>query len=433
MLRIFSVIPLLALILILGCQTPYSGTLGPEKFDGWVSEKGWVSDNTQLVCIANGFDEVCLLAVHGTDGLDGKDGADGLDGSDGKDGQIVQLVRIVEKLVDRFIYVDRVETEYVDRVETVYVDRVETKIEYVDRVVTKIEYVDRVEYKIEYVDRIEYIDRDVIVKEVETQIQIEYVDRPIDIPALVALVRAALPEGTTREDVTDEELVEIVEDVIDDPKPAPAPPPIIENGQEQKQKSDPIICETCGTPIDDMPDPPSVVVDNTPNPQLPVVSDPPVVVDTTPPVINTPNPPMIVETTPDPQDPKPPTVEPVQEPDPTNYEIEVIDAGGGKWCINAPNTVCGEWRSALDYNNKVDALFAKTCCGGQIIVPGISIKYHWDPANDISEEWEGVRELSWGGNYTLCIYYDEFNQAHLDMAVSRMQSALDSFVDEFCN
>ena len=77
-------------------------------------------------------------------------------------------------------------------------------------------------------------------------------------------------------------------------------------------------------------------------------------------------------------------------------------------------------------------MFAKTCCGGSIIAAGISIKYHWDAANNISEEWEGVRELSWGGGNTLCLYYDTFNQAHLDMAVSRMQAALNSFIDELC-
>ena len=52
----------------------------------------------------------------------------------------------------------------------------------------------------------------------------------------------------------------------------------------------------------------------------------------------------------------------------------------GKWCINAPKLICGELHSALRYKNKVNALFAKTCCGGSIIVPGISIKYHYDPS-----------------------------------------------------
>ena len=67
-----------------GCDTPYSGTLGPDDFDGWITEQG-----DDFVCLENGFDSVCIKTMPGTPGKDGKDGISivGPQGLPGKDGQ----------------------------------------------------------------------------------------------------------------------------------------------------------------------------------------------------------------------------------------------------------------------------------------------------------------------------------------------------------
>ena len=356
--KYLAILTMIFAFLLQGCtDTPYTGPiLTVDHVDRYLDAKGG-----DTVCLQDGFDSVCLKVIPGPQGEHGErgeKGARGEPGIDGTDGQIIQLIRIVDRIVEHVV----IEKE------------------------------------------IEYVDREVIVTHIETRIQTEYVNRPLDINTLVGLVLDALPEGTTREDVSHEELISIVEDVIAE-ESEPGPPLQIGGPGVVQQPNDPIVCETCGTPAEEILNPqPSIP---TADPPLPVVDE-------------------IVPETP------PPIIQPAQEPDTPNYEIEVTDAGNGKWCINAPNSLCGERRSALSYNHRVNKLFAKTCCGGSIIAAGISIKYHWDAANNISEEWEGVRELSWGGGNTLCLYYDTFNQAHLDMAVSRMQAALNSFIDELC-
>ena len=67
-----------------GCDTPYSGTLGPDDFNGWITEQG-----DDFVCLENGFDSVCIKTMPGTPGKDGKDGISivGPQGLPGKDGQ----------------------------------------------------------------------------------------------------------------------------------------------------------------------------------------------------------------------------------------------------------------------------------------------------------------------------------------------------------
>lgn len=72
----------LCLILAIGCETPYTGDLGPEGFNGWIESEG-----NGFTCLWNGFDRLCIKTIPGRDGKDGKDGQDGKDGKDGKDGQ----------------------------------------------------------------------------------------------------------------------------------------------------------------------------------------------------------------------------------------------------------------------------------------------------------------------------------------------------------
>ena len=65
-----------------GAIRPYSGTLGPDDFDGWITEQG-----QDFVCLENGFDALCIKAIPGPRGERGKDGRDGRDGVDGMDGK----------------------------------------------------------------------------------------------------------------------------------------------------------------------------------------------------------------------------------------------------------------------------------------------------------------------------------------------------------
>ncbi len=113
-LRIFCV--LFAISIFASCQTPYTGTLGPNNFNGWITEEG-----DDFVCLANGFDTLCIKAIagetgktgqdgkdgnDGVDGKDGKDGNDGVDGKDGKDGNDgvgVNLDDVVAEVIDHLV------------------------------------------------------------------------------------------------------------------------------------------------------------------------------------------------------------------------------------------------------------------------------------------------------------------------------------------
>ena len=60
----------LVLLGLSGCETPY-GTLGVGVIDDYIA----ASDD--LVCLSDGFDEICIKTVPGSDGRDGRDGRDG--------------------------------------------------------------------------------------------------------------------------------------------------------------------------------------------------------------------------------------------------------------------------------------------------------------------------------------------------------------------
>jgi hypothetical protein len=68
---------LLIAIIFVACQTPYSGTLGPKDFNGWIE-----SETDEMVCLWNGFDQLCYITI----------------------------TEIVEQVVERIV----VQTEYVE-------------------------------------------------------------------------------------------------------------------------------------------------------------------------------------------------------------------------------------------------------------------------------------------------------------------------------
>ena len=81
-----------------GCETPYTGFLGPEDIDSYVKNTG-----EDTVCLADGFDTVCIRTIPGPPGQNGKDGKNGVSivgprgkrglrgkaGTPGKDGAIL--------------------------------------------------------------------------------------------------------------------------------------------------------------------------------------------------------------------------------------------------------------------------------------------------------------------------------------------------------
>lgn len=181
---IFAVCVVLA-IAHYGCDTPYSGPLGPEDFNGWIE-----SEENGFICLWNGFDRLCIQTIEGPagkdgrDGRDGKDGKDGKDGRDGKDGQTLIAVRevpvevIVETIIETVV-VEEIVTEVpvetvVERVVTEYVDR-EVPIEvFVERTVEIIKEVIReVEVPVEVVREVEV--PVTVIKEVPVETVVEVI------------------------------------------------------------------------------------------------------------------------------------------------------------------------------------------------------------------------------------------------------------------
>ena len=71
-------------VIFIGCDTPYTGFLGPGDINKYVEDTG-----AETVCLADGFDSICIRTIPGKDGLNGKDGVSivGPQGLPGKDGQ----------------------------------------------------------------------------------------------------------------------------------------------------------------------------------------------------------------------------------------------------------------------------------------------------------------------------------------------------------
>ena len=71
-------------VIFMGCDTPYTGFLGPGDIDGYLEGTG-----DETVCLADGFDSVCIKTIPGKNGKDGKDGISivGPQGPAGEDGK----------------------------------------------------------------------------------------------------------------------------------------------------------------------------------------------------------------------------------------------------------------------------------------------------------------------------------------------------------
>ena len=107
---------LLLMLFMLGCQTPYSGHLGPEDFNGWIE-----SEENGFVCLWNGFDRICIQSIPGKDGKDGTDGVTLIAIHEMPVEIIIEKIIetvVVEKVIKEVpvkIVIEKVVTEFVDR------------------------------------------------------------------------------------------------------------------------------------------------------------------------------------------------------------------------------------------------------------------------------------------------------------------------------
>ena len=126
-------------VIFIGCDTPYTGFLGAGDIDGYLESAG-----AETVCLADGFDSICIQTIPGKDGLNGRDGKDGESiigprgergpqGDPGRNGSVVYLelekivteietveVPVIEKEIF-VLHVSRTETTYITPIGAVYV------------------------------------------------------------------------------------------------------------------------------------------------------------------------------------------------------------------------------------------------------------------------------------------------------------------------
>ena len=124
------------MVICVGCDTPYTGFLKAGDIDGYVKNAG-----KEIVCLADGFDSICIKTIPGPPGKDGKDGASiigprgepGLQGEPGRDGAVVYLelekivteietveVPVIEKEIF-VLHVSRTEMTYHTPIGSVYI------------------------------------------------------------------------------------------------------------------------------------------------------------------------------------------------------------------------------------------------------------------------------------------------------------------------
>ena len=126
-------------VIFIGCDTPYTGFLGAGDIDGYLESAG-----NETVCLADGFDSICIRTIPGLPGKDGKDGKHGESiigprgepgpqGEPGRDGAVVYLelekivteietveVPVIEKEIF-VLHVSRTETTYITPIGAVFV------------------------------------------------------------------------------------------------------------------------------------------------------------------------------------------------------------------------------------------------------------------------------------------------------------------------
>ena len=122
----------------IGCDTPYTGFLGAGDIDGYLESTG-----NETVCLADGFDSICIRTIPGLPGKHGKDGRDGKDGESiigprgergpqgepGRNGAVVYLE--LEKIVTE---IETVEVPVIEKeIFVLHVSRTETTYHHADR------------------------------------------------------------------------------------------------------------------------------------------------------------------------------------------------------------------------------------------------------------------------------------------------------------
>ena len=130
------------MVIFVSCDTPYTGFLKAGDIDKYVERTG-----KETVCLADGFDSICIRTIPGLPGKHGKDGRDGKDGESiigprgergpqgdpGRNGAVVYLelekivteietveVPVIEKEIF-VLHVSRTETTYITPIGAVYV------------------------------------------------------------------------------------------------------------------------------------------------------------------------------------------------------------------------------------------------------------------------------------------------------------------------
>ena len=194
----------ISIILAIGCETPYTGHLGPEGFNGWIE-----SEENGFVCLWNGFDRICIQTIEGPAGKDGRDG------KDGKDGQTFIAIRevpvevIVEKIIETVVVEEVIKVVPVE----IVVERIVT--EYVDREVPIEIFIERT------VEIIKEVIKEVpveIIKEVTKEVPVEVVrevpvEKIVEVEVIKEVPVEKIVEVPVIKEVPVEKIVEVVKTV----------------------------------------------------------------------------------------------------------------------------------------------------------------------------------------------------------------------------
>ena len=185
--KIYFGTPFLILIgMLISCQTPYSGRLGPEDFNGWVE-----SEENGFVCLWNGFDRICVHREEVEVIVE----------------KIIETVVIEEviKEVPVEVVVERVVPEYIEVPIEVFIERT---VEVIKEVVVEKEVIKEVpvEMIVEVVREVEVI-REVPGEEVIKEVRVEVPGETVEVIKEVEVIREVPGEEVIKE-------VEVVKEVV---------------------------------------------------------------------------------------------------------------------------------------------------------------------------------------------------------------------------
>ena len=120
------------MFICVGCDTPYTGFLKAGDIDKYVEQTG-----EETVCLADGFDTICIRTIPGPPGKDGKDGESiigprgaqgpqGEPGRDGRDGVSTEVVVVIHLHIKPEV---EIQTEPIAGGVRVYADRPLTELD----------------------------------------------------------------------------------------------------------------------------------------------------------------------------------------------------------------------------------------------------------------------------------------------------------------